>query len=514
MKLLHNEPIGQSKAGKEAESRPGPVRRTLLNCAIIGAFALSSPLMEGTARAQTPSPEQAQPPSAQAVQPNAEQAPAQRYTADGRAAQVSDAQGAHNVYVVSSQSGFTPNVTVEGPCRLTVRFYPAVLRERFPTPESEYARQVDYTLGPSGGQRRPGSFSGTTRSSQYTSTEIGGGLVVGSPLEHTIEVPSGRNILTVTSPNGLLEIVRVEPLPVAPVVRPPVQPVQVQPAQPARVEAPSEGSEDSLRPAFTFEGSRTPLYGLGTSENRGDIYAAEALGHIRLNDTFSLIVGGMFSTYGLSLSTTPAEMSLRSYSGDIAAGLSFQSGGHYLYGLGFGGYRGIQTNLLSVADGRRLDELSSALEFGGAAGYNYSRFFGLRVQGGNNPFNPLSARIFGAIPYTWAEGVYPYVEANLLWLHTLRPAESPGFVGLSTFDENAFHIRALAGIPIYRIGPLVPIAIAGGEFNVAGGSVTSGTGIFGGGLRTFFTRGLDLEAFGAATLHGDPLILLRMGYRM
>jgi hypothetical protein len=222
----------------------------------------------------------------------------------------------------------------------------------------------------------------------------------------------------------------------------------------------------------------------------------------------------MFSTYGLALTTAQAESSLRSYSGDIAAGLSYQNGRHYLYGLGFGGYRGIQTNLLSLADGRTLDQLSSGIEFGGAGGYNYSNIFALRVQGGNNPFNPFSARVFGAVPYTWAEGVYPYVEADFLWLHTLRPADSPGFVGLTTLDENAFHVRALAGLPIYRIGPVVPIAIAGGEFNISGGSVTSGTGIFGGGLRTFFTRGLDLEAFGAATLHGDPLILLRMGYRM
>jgi hypothetical protein len=528
MKLLHNDPIGQRGAGKDAESRPGPARKAFLNAALIGAFALSSPLLlGGVARAQAPNPEQGQVPSAQPSATAPEQAPpqptsaptaqpvVQRYAAEGRAAQVADTAGAHNVYVVSSQRGFAPNVTVEGPCRITVRFYPAVLSERFPTPESEYSRQVDYTLGPRGGTAVTGSFSGMTRSSQFTSAEIAGGLVVGSPIEHVFEVPSGRNILTVTSPNGLLEIIGVEQLPAVPVA--PVRPAQARAAQP-RAEAPAEASEDSLRPAFTFEGSRTPLHGLGTSENRGDIYAAEALGHIRLNDSLSLIVGGMFTTYGLSMATPQAESSLRSYSGDIAGGLSFQSGGHYLYGLGFGGYRGIQTSLLSITDGRTLDQLSSGVEFGGAGGYeyryNHSNVFGLRVQGSNNPFNPLSARVFGAIPYTWAEGVFPYIEADFLWLHALRPADSPGFVGLTSLDENAFHVRALAGLPIYRFGPVVPIAIAGGEFNISGGSVTSGTGIFGGGLRTFFTRGLDLEAFGAATLHGDPLVLLRLGYRM
>jgi len=528
MKLSHDELTGKRNARKEAESCPGPLRKAFLNAALIGAVALSSQVgMVGSARAQ-PVPEQGQPVPVETAAPAEVPAPpvptaapiaqpaAQQYTAEGNAVQVADPNGSHNVYSVSSQRGFAPRISVEGPCRLTVRFYPAVLGERFPSPESEFARQISYTLGPQGGQQAAGSFSGVTRSSQYTSADIASnsGLVVGSPIETTIQVPAGRNVLTVTAPNGLLEVVRVERLPATPVARP-VQPAQPRPIQPP-VQAPAEPSEESLRPAFTFEGSRTPLRGLGTADNRGDIYAAEALGYIRLSESLSLLVGGMFTTYGLAMTAPQAETSLRSYSGDLAAGLAYQNGAHFLYGLGYGGYRGIQTSVLSIADGRTLEELSSGFEYGGRAGYRYSDVFGVQVQGGNNPFNPLSARVFGALPrtLTWAEGVSPYVEADFLWLHTLRPAGTPGFVGLTSLDENSFHVRALAGIPVYRLGPFVPIAIAGGEFNISGGSVTSGTGIFGGGVRTFFTRGLDLEAFGAATLHGDPLVLLRLGYRM
>lgn len=526
MKLSHEDLIGQKALSKSAQAPHGAAKNMLLKYALPGAFALSALFVESRALAQAPNPEQGRAPPVTSSAPVAQPTPAPAvpqqsagspgFTTEGNVASVADSNGSRGVYIVSSQRGFAPAVTVEGPCRLRVRFYPAVLAERFTTPQTEYPRQVDYSLGPQGGTATPGRFTGVTRQSQYSSTEIGGGLVIGTPIESMIDIPSGRNVLTVSSPNGLLEVVGIERTP-APVQRT-AQPAVTAPAQPRQAE-PAEPSEESLRPAFTFEGSYAPLHGLGAHENRGDIISAQPLGHIRLSDRFSLVVGVDFASYGLSLDTAQAQTSLRGYSGSGAAGVSFQSGRHYAYALGLAGYRGITTNVLSLSDGRTLDNLDSGFEYGGQAGYSYSHYFSAMVRGGSSPFNPLSARVMGAVPYTWAEGVYPFVDVHFLWLHSLRPIESAGFVGPTALDENAFHLRALAGLPIYRWGPVAPLIVGGADFNFVSGGITSKAGIVGAGLRTFFTRGLEIEALGGVSLHGSPvgaspLVLLNVGYRM
>ncbi len=542
MKLSHTEIAGEKDGSKKAAAgRQNALSRAIARYAAIGTMALALPLASQNARAQ-PAPEDAQPvptapveapaeaPAPQPAepelvappQPAPQPSPAGITVRGSRRAVLSCPQGSFEVYPVSSQQNLHPAIPLTGPGQLTVRFYPAVLSERFTTPESEYPRQIEYTLAPSSGAARQGSFGGAVRRSECTcAAEVAGSLVVGTPLESTIQVPSGSHTLTVNSPNGLLQTVRFEEI-LAPVPRPPIRPDQP-PAVAAPETQPSQdgdGAHAFRRPLFSFDGEIVRLHSIGTegvledgsSGNSGALYRALLMGTIPLSDHFGIMVGGAYSHNGLTLTTTQAETSLGSHGGTLGLGFSYINGDHYVYALAMGGYRGINTSVLSFADSRSIDEWSHGGEFLGVGGYRYSHFFGLQVEGGNNPFNPLAVRAFGAIPFTWAEPMYPWLEADFLWLHTLVPRESPDFVGLTSLSENAFQIRALAGLPIYRLGPIVPFAVGGGEFNIAGGSLTSGTGIFGGGLRADFLDSLEIEGIGAATLHGDPLVMLRLIY--
>jgi len=531
MKLSHKELTGQRDTQSDVSRREsGPVSRFAARCAIIGALAFASPLLGGTAFAQqpTPAPETAQPVAAapSSTQPVAAAPSSARpeHRVRGETTTLTDGSTSISAYLVLRGSPTPSSIEVEGPAKVSVRFYPVVSRERFATPQVDVQRTISYSLGPSGGAAVSSTYDGNTRMSAFTNRDVDQAtLAIGTPIDMVLNVAAGRQVLSFPDMNGFFQVVSVE----APAPPRPIQPaVPAQPAQPAvRPATPQETYEygqvdNNLRPVFLLEFERTPLHGIGTqgiledggSGNTGDIYAANAIGTIRLSDRFGLMLGGMFTTYGLRLVQPQWETTLRSYSGNLAAGFSFAQSGHYVYALAFGGYHGITTNIQSYADGRTLDTLFNGGEFGGMAGYEYSRFVRLRVSGSNNPFNPLQVHAYGAIPYTWTPGVYPSIEADFRWMHALAPAEHSGLIGLASVSENAFYVRALASVPTWRLGPVVPIIVGGGEFNISGGSLTSGTGIFGGGLRTDFVRGLEIDVIGASTLHGDPFLTLKLGY--
>ncbi|MCI0503863.1 hypothetical protein L0Y65_04075 [Candidatus Micrarchaeota archaeon] len=533
MKLSHKELTGHVDSQRDSARREaGIISKTLARCAIIGAFAFASPLLSGTAHAQQPgqgpvptAPAPAVPasavPAAPVSAPSATARPEHRVR--GETTALTDGSTTRNAYIVIRDSPAPSSIEVEGPARLTVRFYTVIDRSRFATPTDEVPRSITYSVGPTGGAATSASYEGSARMSGFTNQDVGGTLAIGTGIDMVINVAAGRQVVTFPGMNGFFEVISVEPPPAPRPIQPaqPARPIQP-PAQPAAPAAAYEYGEvdNSLRPVFSLEFARTALRALGTqgtledgsAGNSGDIYNINALGTIRLSDRFGLIVGGMFNSYGLRLVQPQWETGLRGYSADLAAGVSFQQGGHYAYAVGFGGWRGIGTSIQSFSDGRTLDAMGHMGEFGGMAGYDYSRYVRLRVSGSNNPFNPLSVRLFGALPYTWTPGVFPYVEADFLWLHALAPVSGTSQIGLVSVSENAFHFRALAGVPIWRLGPVVPLIVGGGEFNAAGGGITGGTGIFGGGLRTDFVRGLDIDLVGAATLHGDPLLFFKLAY--
>jgi hypothetical protein len=177
----------------------------------------------------------------------------------------------------------------------------------------------------------------------------------------------------------------------------------------------------------------------------------------------------------------------------------------------------MRLHTLSLADARALDTLEHQFEYGGQAGYSYSRYFAASVTGSNSQFNPISARLYGMVPYwfwpgLWNAEMHPWAEVNMLWLHSMRPTDQAGRVGALELGDNNFYLHGYAGLPLLGLGPVVIFGLAGGEFNASREGVHSGTGIFGGGLSAHFLDRLDIEAAGAATLHGDPLVMLRVSY--
>ncbi len=525
MKLSHTELTGQRDLQSDVTRREKSiVSRCAGRCAIIGALAFASPLLGGTAFAQQPDPappERAQPtvaaPTAQppVAAPSTTAAPEHRVR--GETTSLTDGSTSISAYIVIRGSQTPSTIEVDGPARVTLLFYPVVSRDRFTAPDAQVQRSIGYSLGPAtGGASAPSTYEGSTRMSALTNRDVDAtALAIGTPIEMTINVAAGRQALAFPDMNGFFQVVRVE----APAPPRPIQPAQpvarpVQPAAPVARPEVDEHSEPLIyrRPLAMFEGGMFPLNGIGSAGNSGTMYEGLVLGTIPVTDRFGIVLGGLVTSTGLTLQMPNAETTLRGYSAALGAGVSFREGRHYAYALGFGGYNGITTHINSFADGRTLDEWAHEFEYGGLGGYEYGRYFALRVQGGNNPFNPLSAHAFGALPYTWTPGVYPSIDVNFLWLHALTPVDASNMVGLTRLNENAFNIRILGTVPTYRLGPVVPTIVGGGEFNVAGGSVTSGTGIIGGGLRTDFVPGLDIDAIGAATFRGEPLIFLRVGY--
>jgi len=529
MKLSHTELTGQRDPQNDVSRREkGIVSRCATRCAIIGALAFASPLLSGTALAQQPNPAPpetnqptvavptAQPPVAvPSSVPSTSAAPEHRVR--GETTSLTDGSTSISAYIVIRGSQTPSTIEVEGPARVTLLFYPVVSRDRFTAPDAQVQRSIGYSLGPAtGGAPTASTYDGSTRMSAFTNRDVDqSALAIGTPIEMTINVAAGRQALTFPDMNGFFQVVRVQP-PAPPRPIQPAQPV-ARPVQPVAPVATPQGDEHSeplihRRPLAMFEGGMFPLHSIGSAGNSGTMYEGLVQGTIPVTDRFGIVVGGLVSSTGLTLQMPNAETSLRGYLAALGAGVSFREGRHYAYALGYGGYNGITTHVYSFADGRTLDDWAHEFGYGGMGGYEYGRYFALRVQGGNNPFNPLSAHAFGALPYTWTPGVYPSIDVNFLWLHALAPVDTPNMVGLTRLNENAFNIRILGTVPTYRLGPVVPTIVGGGEFNVAGGSVTSGTGIIGGGLRTDFVPGLDIDAIGAATFRGEPLVFLRVGY--
>lgn len=504
MKLLHDEGAAPMRREKSAAIRK------LAKFIIPGMLAFA-PMLEGTARAEVP-----------LTQPAAPQ-PGTGSMAGQRAILQEGGAERNGCMVVRGRSA--PIVTVEGPARFTVRIYPIMLGSLFPTGSEQQSRSVEYTFGQAGSAQASrvqvqAGLSGRSAlraecvddsSARYQCVDPATS-VIGTPIEVALTAPQGTSQLSVLGPNGIAELVRVERIvtppqevvPPAPVPRP-----QPAPRPAPAVEAPQE--EPARRPIVTFDGDRTWLHSLGSARNSGDINRIQPVVYAWLGDNFGIVATAMFSSYGLSLDTPESQTSFRNYSGDLGAGLAYRNGRHVVYALGFAGYRAMATDTLSLIDGRSLDNRGDFFEYGGQAAYSYGEYAGIRVTGSSNPFNPISARLWGVVPYTWAGHSYPFAEADLMWLNAMTPVESADVVGAARLDESTFHMRAMAGIPIYPIGPVTPFALLGGEMTASGDGF-HGSAIFGGLLRLSLIDRLDVEAGAASNLSGAPLMLLRMNY--
>ncbi len=494
MKKLHQ---STERAHEPKEhARANGFSRYLAGAAAGLALSLS-PMLSGTALAQDRQP----PAAARQEAPAGPRADAAAPQLRGDVFPISEGGRDLQSRLVYEARSMAPSMSVEGPGTAVLRFYPILNLSSLDAESRRQNYSIRYTVD--GQARQQAASSGV---SGFTSPIVPAeSSAVGTPVEVRVELPAGAHEVAFQYPNGFLELVSfARPAPRQPAV--PAQPA------PAPVEAPAEAPEEApARPLLYVDGEWAPLHSVGSAGNSGDLIAAQAHALIPLTDNLELAVGALFSTYGLSLASALSQTDARSYSADIAAGLSYRNGEHQVYALGYGGYLGVTTLVQSLADGREQDEIAHNFGYGGVLGYRYGEFAALRVQGGNDPFNPLSVRLFGAIPFTWISEprVYPWLEADFLWLHALAPQGTD--IGEARLGENAYHLRALAGIPIWRLGPIVPSAVAGGEFSFGQGGLQNGTGIFGGALRADFS-GFEIEGIGAATLHGDPLVLLRLGY--
>ena len=473
--------------GTPAKGGPGNVFKRVAAGTATGIALLLSPALMKPAQAQDNSPAAANPASA-------------RPDMRGDSFPLADGKATLPTSLVFEERSMAPSAVVDGPATLVLRFYPILSVSELGDGSGSKDYAIRYTVD---GERREQRAS--SRASSLTSPIVGESSTVGSPVDIRVEVPAGSHEVAVQYPNGFVQAAALEAAnPPAPEPEP-ARPVPA--AKPAQGEAPAPApakvAEHGRRPFITLEGERAPLGKLGASEAETNSVLFSV--NIPVSKSAGVLAGGMFSSYGFRLEEPDAQTESRSYSGDVLLGLSLQGGKHYAYAAGFAGYRGVNTEVLSIADGRTLDETVSTYELGGVAGYRYGHYASARLQGGNSPINPLSLRLYGAVPYTWAEGVYPGLDIDLLWLHALAPREA-GYIGGGHFDENALHFRALGSIPVYRLGPVVPVFVAGGELNAAQSGGTSGTGIFG------FAQAFEIKALGAATLHGEPLMLLEFGY--
>jgi hypothetical protein len=493
------------RAGRKPPCEKPSWTRRIAKIATSVALATSlsfSPMAEGIARAENPSKEVQTEPTHRVI---------------GTTGELTDGTNTPTVYVLSRQARQLPVVEVDGPARLTIRFYPTLNRSRFDE-SPEISRPISYTIAEVGGETIPHDYPGVFRISNFTSPNIAGSdLVIGTPVEITITLLSGSYRVGVTAPNGFLEVVHVErehvptppPRPVQPPVAAPTPAVQEEPEQPE-----SDSPRPNYRPVVQLTGERAGLHEVGPFSNSGDMNSVLLTGDIPLGDHFSVVVGGSFLSNGLTMEQPEAVTSLRSLSGALGAGLRYRNGSHSLYALALGGYRAIMTDVESTADAGTFEETVHAFGYAGQLGYSFDQWFALTFEGGNDPFNPISARVYGALPYGWVRHAYPWAELDLRWLHTMRPLEQDGLIGAANLDDDVFHGRLLLGVPLVRLGPVVPSALVAGDLNASAGGLHSADFMLGGALGLdFLEERLRIEAGGAVSpLTVTPMFLLRASY--
>jgi hypothetical protein len=496
------------------ERRPSRASRIAV-MAFAGLTALTAPKLINTADAQPVTTKEA--------------AEESILTVNGETTTLTGEEGSRDVYVVSRQLDHHPVAEVEGPATLTIRFYPAVLREWFGEEGQEVSRTIRYRME-NGEEGREQVFSGETALSRYTSPDIPESimnestgvmelnpLAVGTAIEGTVPIPEGRHQLTIIAPNGLVEfeaerrmVVRPEPR-VEPPPRPPPREVEPRP-EPETPEAPQE---TRARLAFGMEGDRTHLHSIGPSEVPGDLNNVVALADVRIGEHLGLVAGAAFTSYGLMFTSEEIDADIRSFNGSLIIGPSLALGSHRLYAAAMLGYNGVFADTFTPADGIIGRAEAHLFDYGAELGYSYGRWIRLRVAGGSNSIVPLSAHLYGALPFSWSREAYPWAQLDAFWLHAPTPfdAEAGQSVLLS---ENNFLGRLTLGIPIWGIGAgrgvIIPTVLVAGDINLSGEGFHRADLQLGGALAAT-AGGFEIQAAAAASpLTATPFFLLRIGY--
>ncbi len=269
---------------------------------------------------------------------------------------------------------------------------------------------------------------------------------------------------------------------------------------------PTEEEESASPRIIVGEAERITFSGVGEHGNSGEINDAELLGIIGLTDGLSLVVGASTGIYNLSSETNEAENNLGLLSVNAVLGIRFDSGRHGFFALPYGGVNYVTPDLISKLERPGSKYSLFEFEFGGRAGYEYGEFFGVSVQGSNNPFNPGLVRLYAALPYSWVEDAYPRLDVVSRWLHLIRP-NNDGRLG-GDLDYNNILTNANLKLPIAPLGPVLPSAIAGLEVNVASNNKVSVDGYFGGTLAILLGR-IRLEGGYLHSINGNHMVIVK-----
>ena len=157
--------------------------------ALATSLALS-PMAEGIARAENPKEVQTE----------------ETHRVIGTRAELTNGTPISNVYILSRQARQLPVVEVQGPARLSIRFYPALNRSRFDE-SPEISRPITYTISEVDGETTNHVYPGVFRlpNPPFTSPSIpeSAGLVIASPATITIPLETNsRYRISVTSPTA------------------------------------------------------------------------------------------------------------------------------------------------------------------------------------------------------------------------------------------------------------------------------------------------------------------------
>jgi len=351
---------------------------------------------------------------------------------------------------IYSEEGFVPSFKVAGPSRLKARIYPTIKKKRFEI-ELEPETITNYSLVNKDGIRQIRTGKHKTKISEFTFGDMDDELTIGAPVELLINTKAGKNIFAVYAPTGFIEIVGLEPLKEA---VPEPKPPKPKPRIVKKVPKPAPKKEEHAHFAgFELEAGSTFLHEIGPNRNSGDIsrlLALASIGHTRLPKGLELNVGILGSSYSLRQELELAETNLRSISANAVFGLAFSRGDHHAFARAFGGYMLMRRNISSEIYDKSETELSHTYEAGGQAGYSYGHWISAEFSGSSNPFNPFTLRVDGRIPKWWGSKIYPTLELNAFWLHSLRPIEEVGRVGGIDLNIKNLFVHLSGKGPIWK----------------------------------------------------------------
>ena len=467
----------------------------------VGAYAAElvfafSPMLEKQASAQETS----------ASQPSAS------YMVQGTRLQISNGKESPWVYAISRQADIIPTIKIKGPSVLKVNFYPAIERARFDI-DPEVQSTLKYSISKEGEAAEVKTHEVSVKKSGFTSDVVDTKLAIASPVAKAIFIPKGQFIFEAQSPNGFLEVVSVEPViekvekPKIEIPKPKIKVVKRKRVIPVKKE------EQAHFNRFELSGERVWLHAIGPQENNGDMNQIHASVNIPIGQLFALNTGVALSSFGLAQESSLANTDLRSVDAMPMIGISLNKGKHTAFARGIAGYRLMHRKIDSMQGKGSEVEQTHSYALGGQIGYSYGHAIQAMISGSNNPFNPLSAKIHGSLPWGWVKGAHPSIEADVLWLHSLSAYEEAGRAGGVHLNVKNVFAHATAGVPIWKIGPVIPSLLVSGDLNASEKGFHHADFLVGASLSVELKR-LMIEAGGAVSpLSKAPFFRLKVLYK-